>query len=217
MLRVLLINPNASVATTEMMVAIARKAAGERFAVTGATVPHGPPMIVDPDALAAAGPKVVAIARAHADACDGIIVAAFGDPGLTEIRAGGMPPAVGIAEAAMLEAAGGGRRFGVATTTPRLVAGIDASVALLGLADRYAGTRVTPGDPHALVADPARLDAALAAIVRACIAEDGAAAVIIGGGPLGQAAQRLQPLFTEPIIAPIPAAVSQLAARLTLR
>jgi len=47
--------------------------------------------------------------------------------------------------------------------------------------------------------------------VRACLA-DGAQAVIIGGGPLGQAAVRLAQRFDVPIIAPISAAMRRLSA-----
>jgi Asp/Glu/hydantoin racemase len=46
--------------------------------------------------------------------------------------------------------------------------------------------------------------------VRESIARDDAEAVIIGGGPLGQAATALAPRFTTSIIAPIPAAMRRL-------
>ncbi len=55
-----------------------------------------------------------------------------------------------------------------------------------------------------------RQRAALADAVEACIAQDGAEEVIIGGGPLGEAARELQPMFTVPVIAPIPSAVSRI-------
>ncbi|MBB6465834.1 Asp/Glu/hydantoin racemase [Aminobacter lissarensis] len=48
-----------------------------------------------------------------------------------------------------------------------------------------------------------------ASMVRECIELDGAEAVIIGGGPLGQAAEQLQPMFDTPIIAPIPCAMER--------
>jgi hypothetical protein len=66
-----------------------------------------------------------------------------------------------VAEAAMLAVPDKGRRFGVATTTPMLVASIDARAAEIGLAKLYTGTRVTTEDPNALVDDPARLVEAL--------------------------------------------------------
>ncbi len=205
--RLLLINPNSSAATTRMMVAIAQAVAGGGFDVAGATATRAPRMIVRPEALAAAAAEVLEIAQANQAGCDGMIVAAFGDPGLAGIRTNTTALAVGIAEAAMLQAAEGGRRFGVATTTAALTAQIDTRVNDLGLTTQYCGTRVTEGEPSLLTADPERLRAALAQVVQTLISHDGADAVIIGGGPLAQAAAVLQPMFSIPIIAPLPAAV----------
>jgi allantoin racemase len=215
--RILLINPNSSVATTAMMVAIARSAAVDGVEIDGATATRAPQMIVTPDALDAASTEVVEIAHAHRHACDGIIVAAFGDPGLAGIKTMLNLPAAGIGESSMLEAAENGRRFGVATTTPLLKSKIDALPDALGLRPRYTGTRFADGDAQNLMRDPARLRAALAGAVEACIAQDGAEAVIIGGGPLGEAARELQPMFTVPVIAPIPSAVARIIRLITER
>ncbi|MBP1095631.1 aspartate/glutamate racemase family protein [Bradyrhizobium diazoefficiens] len=208
--RILLINPNSLEATTALMVAIARSAAVAGFDIVGATATRAPQMIVSAEALEAAAAEVEEIARTHRASPDGIIVAAFGDPGLAGIRAAMKLPAVGIGESSMLEAAAGGRRFGVATTTPLLKSKIEALPDALGLRSRYTGTRFAEGDPQELMRDPAQLRAALAGAVEACIAKDGAEAVIIGGGPLGEAARELQPMFTVPVIAPIPSAVRRI-------
>ncbi|RXT53664.1 aspartate/glutamate racemase family protein [Bradyrhizobium betae] len=215
--RILLINPNSNGATTAMMVAIAKSAATDGFDVVGATATRASSMIVTPDALEAAAPEVEEIARAHQASCGGIIVAAFGDPGLAGIKGAMKLPAAGIGESSMLEAAQDGRSFGVATTTPLLKSKIDALPDALGLRSRYTGTRFADGDPQELMRDPARLRAALAGAAEACIAQDGAEAVIIGGGPLGEAARELQPMFTVPIIAPIPSAVARIIRLITAR
>ncbi|MGY4511994.1 aspartate/glutamate racemase family protein [Bradyrhizobium sp. USDA 3650] len=215
--RILLINPNSSAATTEMMVAIARSAAGDGIDVDGATATRAPQMIVTPDALDAASAEVLEIAQSNRHACDGIIVAAFGDPGLAGIKAAIELPTAGIGESSMLAAAENSRRFGVATTTPLLAAKIGALPAALGLRSRYTGVRFAEGDPQELMRNPARLRTALAGAVEACIAQDGAEAVVIGGGPLGEAARELQPMFTVPIISPIPSAVARIIRLITAR
>jgi Asp/Glu/hydantoin racemase len=215
--RVLLINPNSFEATTAMMVAIAKSVVADGFDILGATATRAPSMIVTPDSLEAAAPEVLEIAQAHRLACDGIVVAAFGDPGLAGIRASVKLPAVGIGESSILEAAENGRRFGVATTTPQLKSKIDALPEALGLRSRYTGTRFADGDPETLMRDPTRLRDALAGAVEACIAQDGAEAVIIGGGPLGEAARELQPMFAVPVIAPIPSAVARIIRLITAR
>ncbi len=206
-MRIGLINPNSSAATTGMMVAIARAATGHE--VVGRTATRAPVTIVTPDDLARAADEVVQIGRDLAPRCTGLIVAAFGDPGLEALRTRVTVPVAGIAEASMREASQGGRRFGVATTTPDLVGAITDRADALGLGAVLTGVRCTPGDPVALMADPDRLRSALAAAVRGCI-EDGAEAVIIGGGPLGRVAAELQPLVPIPVVAPIPSAVARL-------
>ncbi len=210
---ILLINPNSSVATSRMMRDIAQRAAGPRMTVVEATAVRSPSMIVTAAELEAAAAEVVEIGIAHLAAhpgCAGMIVAAFGDPGLDALKAAVPVPVVGICEASMHTAAQGGRRFAVATVTPDLVAAIAAKAERHGLAALFTGTRCSGGDPRALAQDPERLVAALGYLVHACIANDGAQAVIIGGGPLGEAAETLQPLFSVPVLAPIRCAVDLL-------
>jgi len=210
MTRILLINPNSNQATTDMMVRIAQSAAPKDVEIVGATAQHGPPMIVDATALAASAPQVVEIGLGAGKDVSGIIISAFGDPGITEMRRQLRSPVVGIAEAAMLAASNNDRRFGIATVTPGLVASIDARAAQLGVARLYTGTRLTPGDPLELAAHPDRLTEALKQAVSDCIELDQAEAVVIGGGPLGNAAIALTPMFNVPVIAPIPEAVHRL-------
>jgi len=207
---ILLINPNSSQATSDMMQAIARKSALDRLDVETATASLSPGMIVNAEQLTACAAQVVEIGAAHGSDCAGIIVSAFGDPGLAELKNRVGIPVVGICEASMIEASKGGRRFGVATSTPDLAQAIEQNARDLGLAQIYTGTRCTRGDPVALAADPALLMRALAASVRECIELDGAEAVIIGGGPLGQAAEQLTPLFDTPVLGPIPCAVERI-------
>ncbi|WP_199032366.1 aspartate/glutamate racemase family protein [Ralstonia sp. ASV6] len=207
---ILLINPNSSQATTDMMVRIAQDHAPAGYAVVGATVANGPSMIINEVELAAAAAEVETAWRSARVPHVGVIINAFGDPGVMQVREASRPiPVVGICEASMLEASEGGRRFGVATVTPDLVAAIDAKAQALGLGALYTGVQLTPGEPHALTTDSRALEQALADAVRACL-EDGAQAVIIGGGPLGQAAVGLAQRFDVPIIAPISAAMRRL-------
>ncbi len=214
MTQILLINPNTSQATTDMMVAIARSAAPGGIEVIGATAERGVPMILDAEALAASSQGVLEMGLRLGRSVAGIIVSAFGDPGVGCLRSRVGIPVVGIAQAAMLEAVGKGRRFGVATVTPGLVGSIDGRAAELGLGHLYTGTRLTPGDPLELTTHPDRLLEALVLAVDRCIREDGAEAVAIGGGPLGDAAAALAPRFSIPVIAPIPAAVRLLIGML---
>lgn len=203
-----LINPNTSVLTTDRMVDIARRAAGERVTVSGLTAPFGAPLITDEAALATAA-KAVAAAADTVRSADvaGIIISAFGDPGLETVKARHACPVVGIAEASMLEAARGGRQFSVATTTPRLVAAIKQRAERYGVGRQLRSVRIPPGDATTLMSDNAGLLVALRRAVTDAIEQDGAEAVIIGGGPLAEAARELALEFAAPIIEPIPVAV----------
>lgn len=214
--RILLLNPNSRRASTAMMVAIAQRAARRadgRLAarILGHTARHAPAMITDAAALAAAGREVAAQARRLPPAIAGIIVGAFGDPGLAALRSALAIPVTGLAEASMREASRGGRRFGVATVTPGLVDAIAAEARSLGLASQFTGTRLTAQPPAALMGRPAALCAALARAVAACRG-DGAEIVIIGGGPLAAAARQLAQHSPLPLIAPVPAAVRAILA-----
>lgn len=207
---VLLINPNSSKSTSDMMHAIALKALDRKLAVETVTASRAPGMIVTPEQLAASAAEVVELGTAHGRDCAGIIVSAFGDPGLAELRRKVTVPVVGICEASMIEASQGGRRFGIATSTPDLAEAIGQRARDLGLAHLYRGIRCTEGDPVALAADPALLIETLAGAVADCIERDGAEAVIIGGGPLGEAAKALRPRFDRPILGPIPSAAKRI-------
>ncbi|MEO1105322.1 MAG: aspartate/glutamate racemase family protein, partial [Pseudomonadota bacterium] len=111
-----LVNPNTSTATTEAMVAIAQDAAGGSATIKGVTAHFGASLITEPGALSVAADAVLALAPTLGD-YDGVIVAAFGDPGLHALRERLPCPVTGIAEAGMAEAAKGGRRFAVVTST----------------------------------------------------------------------------------------------------
>ncbi|MFM0597455.1 aspartate/glutamate racemase family protein [Paraburkholderia dilworthii] len=213
---ILLLNPNTSTETTAMMVAIARSCVPSGYTVSGETAARGVPMILDAEHLHAAGGEVVESWARHVGKVSGIVISAFGDPGIDLLRGLTDVPIVGICESSILEAARGGRRFGIATVTPDLVKPIDASVDALGLSGVYTGIRLTSEDPQELASDPLRLEEALADAVVACIEQDGAEAVVIGGGPLGQAAIGLAHRFRVPVIAPIPAAMRKLTEILKL-
>lgn len=206
-MRLLLVNPNTNAATTGLMVGIAQGAAPAGVTIEGATAGSGAPLILDAAMLETAAAAVQAlVAGSDLSPYAGLIVAAFGDPGLAAVRSLTALPVTGIAEAAMAEAAAHGR-FAIVTTTPLLAGAIGARAAAYGHGDAFAGTWLTEGDAGALMAEPGRLEAALEAAIRRALAEAAPDAVIIGGGPLAAAAAALRPRLSVPVIEPVPAAV----------
>ena len=209
MARLVLINPNSNAQVTAAMTALARREAAGRVQVEGLSNTGAPALLTTPAEIATAAAGVIELGVvAAAEGASALVVAAFGDPALAELRERVTIPVFGIAESAFHAAAVNGRRFAIATITPDadLLASFAQKAQRLGYAQQYCGTRVTPGNPTELVRAPAALDAALAEAVRQAVTEDNATAVIIGGGPLTEAALRLQPRFDIPLIVPVLAA-----------
>ncbi|MCA8929580.1 MAG: hydrogenase expression protein HupH [Alphaproteobacteria bacterium] len=209
-MKLALVNPNTNADTTAAMLAIARDAAPPAVQVQGFTAAFGAPLIQNPPALGLAAGAVEALAGSLAG-FDGVIVSAFGDPGRDRLAAALPAPVVGIAEAGMaLAARRSGGRFAVVTTTPDLTESIRETARAYGHGEALVAVRTTRGDAAALMADPPRLQQALAQLIADAVAQDGARAIVIGGGPLALAARRLSGRFAVPIIEPIPAAVAHL-------
>ncbi len=209
--RIALINPNTSVATTEAMLAIARRAAPDGVEIVGLTAPFGSPLITTAAALAEAGRAVASLGPEIA--ADGVIVAAFGDPGLDELRLRLGVPVTGIGEAAFLAAAG--RRAAVVTTTPGLAPAIQGMARCYGYDDLP--VVLTPGRPASVMAEPQTLLSALLDACRDAVRRHGVETLIIGGGPLAEAARALRHLVPVPLIEPVPAAVDLAWRRISHR
>jgi Asp/Glu/hydantoin racemase len=211
--RIALINPNTSRAVTKAMVEIAQGVLPPGIEVKGLTAIAGPRTITRPDELARSAAEVIRLSQHAITSWDrplALIVGAFGDPGLDQLRRHvPVPPAVptgGVAEASIKEACRGGRRFGIATTTPALEAAIMQRVVAYGAAEFFTGFQFTTSDPLFLMTSEAQLREELGAAAQKCVTNDGADAVIIGGGPLAQAAAQLQTDLDVPLVVPVAAA-----------
>lgn len=215
---IVLINPNSNADATESMVELASMETEGVAEVVGVSNEDAPPLLTTPQDMADAVPGVVALGVEAAQDEDvaAIIVSAFSDPGLEELRAEVDIPVFGIGEEVFHEAARDGRKFGIVTVTPdkALVESFRQKAESLGYLGQYRGTRVTPGDPTALVEDPDALDAALGEAVQQAVDLDGAEAVIMGGGPLSASAFRLQPESDVPLVVAVNAAARAALAAL---
>lgn len=219
-----LINPNTSTSTTAAMVDIARGVLPPGIEVRGLTAAFGPPTITQPDELARSAAEVMRLGQQAIASWDrplGLIVGAFGDPGLDQLRRHvPQPPAVptgGLAEASIQEACREGRRFGIATTTPALEMAMTQRVEASGAAEFFTGFRFTGSDPLVLMASEDRLHEELGDAVRESVSTDGADVVIIGGGPLAQAAVQLETELDVPLVVPIAAAARAMLHELRSR
>lgn len=175
-MRLLFINPNATVSMTDTIAEAARAAAPAGVEIVARTNHAGPPSIQGEADGAAAVPGLLAeVAAARAD-FDAIVIACFDDTGLAEARAIAPCPVLGIGQAAYLAAVLLGRRFSVVTTLAVSVPILEANLAAYGIAGACARVRAS-GIP---VLEVERSAGAIAAEASRAVAEDGVEAIVLG-------------------------------------
>jgi allantoin racemase len=208
--RIALLNPNTSRASTALMMVSALSVRPHNVLIEGRNVCSGQAFIASPAALAEAALAVDACGPALADeGFDAIIVAGFGDPGVANLRRRLAIPVIGLGEAGIAAAAQGGLRYAIVTVTPDLHDSLLASAHAAAPLAQLAGIRYTDGQLGAVMHNPLSLEAALLMACQAAIQQDGAQAIVIGGGPLAQAAQSITSQLNIRIVDPVCAAVRQ--------
>lgn len=206
---ILIVNPNTNAATTAMLVgAVEAALASSEFSVRGETATRGPGMIITEDALADAVQSTVEAAVAGVEAWRprAVIVGAFGDPGLGELRARLSIPVVGIGHAAVSHAAAWGQRFAIATTTRGLDTPLRRLASASGSAGDFVGVFYTDSEPLELATRPEAMVAELGEAADAA-RDAGAQSVVIGGGPLSDSARALALRADVEVVEPVPCAV----------
>jgi allantoin racemase len=176
-IRLLIVNPNTSVSVTRWLAEEAKRVAGGRAEIAAVNAPSGLSAIQTPDDLLQAAKVIVGTIEADA-AADVAIIAAFGDPGLTEARARLSIPVVGLGEAGLRAAAS--RRFSIVTLGEAMRAALVERVRSLGLEDRLAEIRILPVSIPEMIANREAHLGALDGAIRACAGD----AVLLGGAPL---------------------------------
>ena len=209
--RVLLLNPNSTRASTDLMGDFAQEALGPDWTVRLKTNEDAPPIITDMAGAEQATASLLKLFRHGLDPCEGVILSAFLDPGLEDLRALLDVPVVGIAEAAM-QAAGRYGRFAILSTTPDLNDHLRALAVVYGEGDRLVEILRIKGDPYKVMGDPELLMATLRDMLAEATATLDVDAVIVGGGPLAKAARALGAEAALPIVEPVPAAALALKA-----
>lgn len=221
--RVLLVNPNSNSRTTDLMTGIAaRLLEPQGLQVVGLTAAAGPPMIIDPVSLQDSARHVQTAVHDYLNGPGGssvvaVIVAAIGDPGRNAMACDLDIPVVGIGQGSIAAAAGSGRRFGMATSTPLLAHSLASLVEEHGQSQLFTGVRLTPSEPLELAADPEQQFQELLGAVQEASRDDGAEAVIIAGGPLSDTARRLAATGIAEIIQPVPSACAMVLRLLALQ
>jgi len=180
--QLLIVNPNANVQVTEWLAQEARRVIDQNWEIVAVNAESGLDAIETPAHLNVASAAVVAAVRARPGA-SGVVIAAFGDPGLEAARALGAAPIVGLGEAGIHAAAERGRRFSILTMGEAMKAPIARRVAQLGFAEQLASIRILPFRIAQFVANREAERATVAAQARLCLEIDEADVVLLAGAP----------------------------------
>ena len=206
-MRLLLVNPNISPEVTAVMADEARRSASEGTEIVTATARFGALSIENRAEAAIASHAVLDAVAEHGAGMEGVIVSAFGDPGLGAARELFDMPVVGIAEPAFLVAWTLGRRYSIVAMTPRLGTWFRESAEEHGLAGRLASVRaLTDGPTDIARAKDELRDRLVVEAVRA-VEADGAEVVILGGGPIAGLAREVSDRIPVPAIDGVSCAV----------
>lgn len=207
--RLLIANPNTTQSITERMMEVARDVAGNRATIIGATAPFGAPALECQAHLQTAELAVLSMIDAHHD-CDGVVIAAFGDPGLERARGAGKMPVAGLGEAGILAASSTGRRFAIITIGPAMTESILQKVEAMGLRPQLAHMEFLDGGILDIAADPHRFRGQILEKVTQARMLWGADAVLLGGAPFSGLSPSLAPEAVLPLFDGLTCAVSQL-------
>lgn len=199
-LRILLINPNTTGAITDRMAAYIGEVAGSAATFVPVTGRFGARYISTRAAAAIAAHAALDAMAEHVPGVDAVYLACFGDPGLAALKEVSPVPVIGMAEAACIEAARQGRRFGIVTGGALWKPMLEEFVATLGLSQQLAAVRTVAPTGDRIASDPEAALSLLAGACTACADDDGAEIVILGGAALAGLARRIQPRVTVPLL-----------------
>ncbi|WP_219470527.1 aspartate/glutamate racemase family protein [Nonomuraea rhizosphaerae] len=203
-MRVKVINPNTSLAMTDVIGRCAREVAARSTCVEAVSPAMGPASIESHYDEALAVPGVLAeIAAGERDDISGYVIACFGDPGLYAARELASGPVVGIAEAAMHTATLVGRTFSVVTSLSRTIG------QAWDLARSY-GFETACRGVHACDVPVLEMESSLPAVTALCssaLASDGSDSIVLGCAGMAPFRGELSRSLGVPVIDGITAAV----------
>lgn len=208
MTELLLINPNTTASITDLVLKIARGFASPGTKLRATTGTFGPRYIASRVGYAIAGHAAVDALANDKEKKDAVVLACFGDPGLAALKEISTVPVVGMADASILQACALGHRFSIVTGGERWRAMLEEFVASQGLSSRLASVRTVAPTGAEIARNPKAAMALLAKGCQACVREDKADVVILGGAGLAGLAAKLAAKVDVPLLDGIACAIS---------
>jgi len=202
--KILIINPNTSKETAMRMEEECKKVASQETKVNAVYIQpksnFSSFVVLGYADLAMCTVETIKIAWQNKSNYDGIIIAGFSDVGLDPVRELLEIPVIGIAETAYHTAALLGHRFSVLTGTSKWTPPKQDYIKSVGLESKIASIN-SYNEWENLLSDEELLKCLVNA-GRKSIEEDGAEAIIIGGGPLVGFGKKVQAALGVPVIDP---------------
>lgn len=199
-MHILIINPNTNPLTTRRIAEVASSIAMPTTKIEVISAQSGIMAIENPKQSTIAAPIVVRLIAEQAEYYDVTIIAAFSDPGLFEARKITSKPVIGIAESAMLKAAEFGPKFSIITLGEKFRDLIKNHAEACGIGNSLANIRFLPWSVSEVGANQGQYLEAFRLECERAIEEDGAKAIIIGGGPLSGMAVNIVDELSVPVL-----------------
>jgi allantoin racemase len=202
--RILVLNPNTSKPTTQLMEEACNKIASPGTSAHGMCIQERPDFssskvfcYVD---LAICTVEAIKIAWQNRMNFDGIVVAGFSDVGVDAMKELLDIPVLGIAETSCHLAALLAHRFSILTGTDKWTPPKHDFIKAVGLEGKVASCRAySEWDSNDSFDE---LKEKLIKVARTCIEDDGAEAVVLGGGPLVGYGKLIETELEIPVIDP---------------
>lgn len=215
-MRLLIINPNVTESVSDLIHLEAKRSAAPDTLITMLTAPFGVAYIETRFEALIGAYATAQLAAEHHAGHDAVIVAAFGDPGLTGLREVMPMPVFGMSESALASACLLGHRFSIICISSRIKAWYRETVEANGLIGRLASIRSLETPLRNIGQVQADHGPALLDLCNRAVDEDGAEVIILGGAPLAGLARSLRGQLPVPVVDGVSTSVKQAEAIVSL-
>lgn len=215
-MRILVINPNISDTLTNLIAQESRRVASPGTELLFSTAPFGVEYIETRMEALIGGYAAACVAAERHGEYDGVIIDAFGDPGLLGIKELLNVPVVGMTEAALASACLLGQRFSIIAISSRIKAWYLETVERSHLTTRLASIRSlndTLNDIGTVQEDHSER---LVKLAMEAVEQDGADVIILAGAPLAGLARGLEGKLPVPVVDGVSSAVKHCESLITL-
>ncbi|MBT2303861.1 aspartate/glutamate racemase family protein [Variovorax paradoxus] len=206
-MKLLLINPNISDSVSELIRSEAQRSASPGTEIEVLTAPFGVAYIETRFESLLGAYATAQLAAEHHRRFDAIVVAAFGDPGLTALREALPMPVTGLTEAALASAHLLGQRFSIIAISQRIQAWYREVVDSYGFGSRLASIRALDRPLASIGAVQDEHAQALKVLAERAVDEDGADVIVLAGAPLAGLARSLKGQLPAPVVDGVSSAV----------